>query len=62
MAGQWHGGKGSRARPYSVDSKTFENNWDNIFKKDKKNESGSMEQDTVPAVRTGEEPTQTEGH
>ena len=27
--------KGSRARPFSVDQKTFNNNWDNIFKKDK---------------------------
>ena len=26
--------KGSRARPLSVDQKTFDNNWDNIFKKD----------------------------
>ena len=35
MAGQWHGGKGSKARPFSVDQKTFDNNWDMIFKKDK---------------------------
>ena len=33
MSKQWHGGKGSKPRPYSVDSKTFETNWDNIFKK-----------------------------
>ena len=26
--------KGSRARPFSVPLKTFDNNWDNIFKKD----------------------------
>jgi hypothetical protein len=26
-------GKGSRPRPYSVDQKTFDANWDNIFKK-----------------------------
>ena len=26
-------GKGSRPRPYSVDRKTFEKNWDKIFKK-----------------------------
>ena len=25
--------KGSRPRPYSVDLKTFNNNWDNIFRK-----------------------------
>ncbi len=27
------GGKGSRPRPFSVDQKTFDSNWDNIFKK-----------------------------
>jgi hypothetical protein len=25
--------KGDRPRPYSVDLKTFDNNWDSIFKK-----------------------------
>lgn len=25
------GGKGSAARPFSVDKKTFESNWDRIF-------------------------------
>lgn len=25
--------KGSTPRPYSVDLKTFNNNWDNVFKK-----------------------------
>lgn len=30
-------GKGSRPRPFSVDRKTFENNWERIFgKKEKK--------------------------
>ena len=37
---QWHGGKGSRPRPYSVDKKKFDDNWDRIFgkkeEKDKK--------------------------
>ena len=28
--------KGSLPRPYSVDLKTFDNNWDNIFRKDPK--------------------------
>lgn len=28
------GGKGSRPRPFSVDQKTFDTNWDNIFKKE----------------------------
>ena len=26
--------KGSSPRPYSVNLKTFDNNWDNIFRKD----------------------------
>ena len=29
-------GKGSRPRPFSVDRKTFESNWDKIFKKKQK--------------------------
>jgi hypothetical protein len=29
------GGKGSAPRPLSVDRKTFDNNWDAIFKKEK---------------------------
>ncbi len=33
------GGKGSRPRPFSVDQKTFDTNWDTIFKKNKKTES-----------------------
>ena len=28
-------GKGSKARPFSVDKQTFDNNWDQIFRKDK---------------------------
>jgi len=27
------GGKGSAPRPFSVDKKTFDSNWDKIFKK-----------------------------
>lgn len=29
------GGKGSSPRPFSVDQKTFDANWDTIFKKNK---------------------------
>ena len=32
------GGKGSSPRPFSVDQNTFANNWDAIFKKNKKSE------------------------
>ena len=28
------GGKGSKPRPFSVDKKTFDDNWDKIFKND----------------------------
>lgn len=31
------GGKGSKPRPYSVDQKTFDNNWDKIFGKKEDN-------------------------
>lgn len=34
-----HGGKGSRPRPFSVDQKTFNSHWDNIFGKDKKEQA-----------------------
>jgi len=30
---QSEAGKGSGARPFSVDAKTFEDNWDRIFKR-----------------------------
>jgi len=33
-------GKGSRPRPYSVDRKTFDNNWDMIFSKKKEDNTG----------------------
>jgi hypothetical protein len=34
------GGKGSKPRPYSVDQKTFDNNWDKIFSKKKEDNTG----------------------
>ena len=34
-------GKGSAPRPYSVDSDTFESNWDKIFKKNKNSDDVS---------------------
>jgi hypothetical protein len=33
------GGKGSKPRPFSVDQKTFDNNWDNIFNRKKKTDA-----------------------
>ena len=35
------GGKGDKPRPYSVDRKTFENNWDAIFGDKQKNKEES---------------------
>lgn len=32
------GGKGSSPRPFSVDQKTFDTNWENIFGKKNKSE------------------------
>jgi hypothetical protein len=34
------GGKGSKARPFSVDQETFENNFDRIFGKKKEDNTG----------------------
>ena len=36
-------GKGSNPRPYSVDQKTFESNWDSIFNKKAKQEKALEE-------------------
>jgi hypothetical protein len=41
------GGKGSRPRPYSVDQKTFDNNWDRIFNKKKQSESEKFDNKAV---------------
>lgn len=37
-------GKGSRPRPFSVDQKTFDNNWDEIFGKKKKTDSEKFDE------------------
>ncbi len=34
------GGKGSKPRPYSVDQKTFDDNWNKIFSKKKEDNTG----------------------
>ena len=34
--------KGSTPRPYSVDQKTFDNNWDTIFKQQKVDEQDAV--------------------
>lgn len=50
MSEQWHGGKGSRPRPYSVDKKNFDENWDRIFgkkKEEEKNDEKVLDNDPV---------------
>jgi len=56
------GGKGSSPRPYSVDQKTFGDNWDRIFKKDKKNESSGVEQESVSLLRPSKGTSKNEEH
>jgi hypothetical protein len=57
------GGKGSKPRPYSVPLQEFNNRWDLIFKKkENNNESNSMEQESMPILRSSEEPSKNEGN
>jgi hypothetical protein len=63
MAGQWHGGKGSKPRPYSVSQTEFDNRWDLIFKKkETTDESSSMEQESMPILRSSKKSSQDEGN
>ena len=41
------GGKGSRPRPFSVDQKTFDNNWDMIFNKNKKTDAEKFDEQVI---------------
>jgi hypothetical protein len=41
------GGKGSRPRPFSVDQKTFDNNWDMIFNKNKKTDKEKFDEQVI---------------
>lgn len=45
-----NGGKGSRPRPFSVDQKTFDSNWDAIFKKE--NNTGTDKNEYQDVVST----------
>lgn len=40
-------GKGSRPRPFSVDQKTFDSNWDAIFGKKKQSDSEQFDEQAV---------------
>ncbi len=41
------GGKGSRPRPFSVDQKTFDNNWNMIFNKNKKTDKEKFDEQVI---------------
>lgn len=47
-------GKGSSPRPYSVDQKTFADNWDRIFKKEDQDEDRSLDQELFGPVTDSE--------
>ena len=47
MSGSWHGGKGSRPRPLSVEQSKFDENMDRIF--------GSKEEERLAKAREKEE-------
>lgn len=49
------GGKGSKPRPYSVDQKTFENNWDAIFGKKKKEDNTGVTQNEYQDILSTED-------
>jgi len=51
------GGKGSRARPFSVPLKTFDNNWDTIFKKDKDMQVRANPEGKIGTCGCGRSPT-----
>ena len=54
-----HGGKGDKPRPFSVSLETFDNNWDNIFKKnkDKAKDVGILENEEMWSQRVIDENT-----
>ena len=57
------GGKGSKARPFSVTHEQFANSFELIFgKKEKKNESSSVEQESMSILRPSKESSENEGN
>lgn len=60
MTGQWHGGKGSRPRSFSVDQETFANNWERVFGKKEKKKSDQEIIEEVSKLIAEETLTETE--
>lgn len=50
-------GKGSTPRPFSVDQKTFDNNWDRIFKKEKEMQVRANPEGKIGTCGCGRSPT-----
>ena len=44
---QWHGGKGSSRRQAEVPDEVVQDNWDNIFKKNKKTEEEKFDERVI---------------
>jgi hypothetical protein len=57
MSGKWHGGKGSRPRPYSVTQQTFESNWELAFGKKENKMSPKIEDMKKGTCGCGRSPT-----
>ena len=51
------GGKGSRARPFSVSKNVFDNNWDTIFKKGNKMQVKANPEGKIGSCGCGRSPT-----
>jgi hypothetical protein len=47
MSGKWHGGKGSKPRPFSVSQAEFDNRFDLIFGKNKKTDAEKFDEQVV---------------
>jgi hypothetical protein len=52
---QWHGGKGSKPRPYSVTQEEYDKRWDAIFGRDEPEEDDDTETDEEENADTDEE-------
>jgi hypothetical protein len=48
-------GKGSTPRPYSVDKDTFDNNWDKVFSKKKKEDNTGVEKNEYQDILSTED-------
>lgn len=51
----WHGGKGSAIRPLSVDNKTYQSNWDLIFRKSKSEDNTGVDKNEYQDIISTED-------